>query len=98
MRLRPDQRYGLGQVADEIERPAEELGIDPGYRQIAYLAGLRLGKREFADQRGKAVHGELSRRDRGRAMPPADKLARGVMIHHLSIAARDPQQAAAVLA
>ena len=77
------------------------LGIF-GRREIvlhqAQLAVARRGQQQRVNEGGEAVHGDLSRRDRGRAMPPADKLARGVMIHHLSIAARDPKQAAAVLA
>ena len=50
-RLGPDQRHRLGEVADEIPRPAEQFRIDPRHRQIAHLAGLRLGERQFAGQR-----------------------------------------------
>src|SRR5205807_8022342 len=62
------------------------------------FAVARWGEQQGIEQLGEAVHGDLSRRQRGRAIPRARKLVRGVMIHHLSIAARDPKRAAGVLA
>src|SRR5437660_9739096 len=37
----PDQRDGLGEVADEIQRPAEQYWVDPRHREVADLASLR---------------------------------------------------------
>ena len=37
---RPDQRHGLGEIADEIVGPGEQLGIDALEHQLADLAGF----------------------------------------------------------
>ena len=47
----PDQRHRLGEVADKIVGPAEQLGVDTGGGEGAHLARLGLVEDELAGQR-----------------------------------------------
>jgi hypothetical protein len=49
--VRPDQRRGLRQVADEIVGEGEQHGIHPRLHHGADQPGLGRGKREFPGQR-----------------------------------------------
>ena len=50
---RPDQRDGLGEVADEVVGEREELGVDAGGGDVAQQRRLHRGDVEAAGQRGE---------------------------------------------
>ena len=50
---RPDQRDGLGEVADEVVGEREELGVDAGGGDVAQQRRLDRGDVEAAGQRGE---------------------------------------------
>ncbi len=49
----PDERHGLGEIADEIVRPGEERLVDPRQHEVADRRRLDRCKRDLAGQRGQ---------------------------------------------
>ena len=47
----PDQRHGLGEIADKIIGPAEQFGIDASGGEGAHLVGFGLVEHQLAGQR-----------------------------------------------
>ena len=53
--LRPDQRDGLGEIADIVVGETEEHGIGAGGRQLAEEPGLGMAEDEIAGEGGECI-------------------------------------------